>query len=167
MSIKVNVSDQEAKSGSWDPLPSGRFWCVITDAEKVESKSQANPGKPMLNFTLTVQDGKYAEKDMQQNACLWSGALYTIVNILKALGEYDNCFANGELTIPDSPSFYVGRDIDVIRGVNKKRKEENPDDDASMWVDIRRFAPHDANAANGASNPAKPSGASKTASLLP
>ena len=165
MSVKVNISEKEAKAGDWDPLPSGRFWCVITNAEKTESKSEKNPGKPMLNFTFTVQDGKYANKEMQQNACLWDGAAYTIVNILKAIGEYENCFDGKVLTIPDSPSFYIGRDVDVIRGVNKKRKEENPDDDASMWVDIRRFAPHDAKAATGASSTAKSGG--KASSLLP
>jgi hypothetical protein len=161
MSVKVNVSDREDTAGDYQPLPSGKFHCVITDVDKRESQSEANPGKPMLYFTMTVQDGPYAEKTMGVNACLWTGALYTIVNLLKAIGVYDDCKdKNGDLDIPDAPEFYLGRDIEVRRGVNKKTKEKNPEDDPSSWIEVRGFAKYEREGASG-------SAPSKSSNLLP
>jgi hypothetical protein len=152
MSIKVNVSDQENKSGEYKPLPAGNFHCVITDVDPRESQSEANPGKPMLYFTMVIQDGPYAEKDMGVNACCWDGALYTIIGILKAIGEYDNCKQGGGLNIPDAPEFYLGRDLMVRRGVNQKKKKENPDDNPEMWIEVRGFAKYEGAASKSSSN---------------
>src|ERR1700744_2866008 len=103
MGIKVNtVSEQEAKSGDGTGyLPSGTYHAVITDVELAESQSDANPGKPLLKFTAAVQDGEYADRDLKWTACCWSGALYTIINLLKALGEFENCGGEKNLDIPD------------------------------------------------------------------
>src|ERR1700760_4045683 len=141
MAIKVNVSDQEDKSGGdYVPLPSGTYNCVITEVEPKSSQSDNNYGKPMLYFYLTVQDGKFAERVMGVNACCWDGALYTIINILKAIGEYENCKGPSGLEIPDEPEFYLGRPIKARRGINPKKKKENPEDDPSSWIEIRGFS---------------------------
>jgi hypothetical protein len=142
MAIKVNVSDKESKSGEWVPLPSGRYHVVITDVEQAPSQSANNFGKPLFKFRATVQDGQYADKVMTWTACLWNGALYTIIGVLKAIGEYENCMKGGTLSIPDAPEFYITRHLIARRGVNKKAKEENPEDDPINWVEVRGFEPY-------------------------
>jgi hypothetical protein len=154
MSIKVNVSDQESHAGEYEILPSGNYHAVITEVEQKESKSEKNTGKPMLYFTLNIQEGKYAEKTMGVNACCWDGALYTIINMLKALGEYENCGGQRDLDIPTTPEFYIGRDIMVRRGLNRKslekaRKEEGPDVDPKEYIEVRGFSAYDKDSKEG------------------
>jgi hypothetical protein len=144
MSIKVNVSDQEDKSGGdYVVLPAGRYNCVITEVEPKDSQSDNNYGKPMLYFYFTVQDGKFADRVIGCNACCWDGALYTIIGILKAIGEYENCKGTNGLDIPDAPEFYLGRPITVRRGINQKKKKENPNDDPDTWIEVRGFSAPD------------------------
>jgi hypothetical protein len=119
----------------------------------------------MLYFTFTVQEGPYADRNTWANACLWSGALYTIINLLKAIGEYDNLIDGKELTIPELPEFYIGKELIVRRGVNQKSKEKNPDDDPENWIEVRGFASAK-NAAVGSSSSAA-SGPKSSNSLLP
>jgi hypothetical protein len=166
MAIKVNtISDKEASSGEYVPLPAGSYHCVITDVESAESQSEANPGKPLLKFTATVQDGPFADKTVKWTACCWSGALYTIVNVLKSLGEYENCSKGGGLDIPDAPEFYITRHIMVRRGVNPKAKKENPEDDPSSWIEVRGFSEYKEGQTSAS---AKPTATGKTsASVLP
>jgi hypothetical protein len=168
MAIKVNVSDQEDKSGGdYVPLPSGNFHCVITDVEPKSSASQDNFGKPMLYFRFTNQDGPYADRVQGTNACLWSPALYTIIGILKAIGEYENCKKDGELEIPDEPEFYLGRSIGVRRGLNKKAKERNPEDDPSSWIEVKGFSAWSADGEAAGSSSTGVGGRTTSNSLLP
>ena len=165
MSIKVNtVSEREASSGDGSGyLPSGSYHVVITEVEAADSQSEANPGKPLLKFTAAVQDGQYADREMKWTACCWSGALYTIINLLKALGLYEESFKGGELNIPDAPEMYIGRHVMARRGVNKKAKAENPEDDPMSWIEVRGFAPYREGQQSG--TPA--AGPKKTSSILP
>jgi hypothetical protein len=168
MPIKVNVSDQEDKSGGdYVPLPSGNYHCVITDVEPKTSQSQDNFGKDMLYFRFTNQDGIYADRVQGTNACLWSPALYTIIGILKAIGEYENCKENGELTIPTEPEFYLGRSIGVRRGLNKKAKEKNPEDEPSTWIEVKGFSSWSPDREAAGSSNAGVGGRATANSLLP
>jgi len=164
MGIKVNVSEQESQAGdrNFDPLPIGKFHGVVTAVELIESKSEANYGQPMLSFEFTIQDTpgtwqKHANRKDWVNACLWEGALYTIVGILKALpsatgdpkkNAYDDHVtldAAGnvvDLDIPTEPEFYEGRDIFFNRGKNKKQVEKFPDM-PERHVEIRGFSRFD------------------------
>jgi len=164
MTVRVNVSDQEDKSGGdYQPIPSGMYNAVITDVESKASASDNNFGKPMLYFRFTIQDGIYAERVIGANACLWDGALYTIVGLLKAIGEYDNCKKGGGLDIPEEPEFYLGRAIKVRRGVNQKKKKENPEDDPATWIEVKGFSKAQDAVGAGASSGSGRSGGS----LLP
>jgi hypothetical protein len=166
MAIKVNtISDKESKSGDGTGyLPSGTYHAVITEVEAAESQSEANPGKPLLKFTAAVQDGKYADRELKWTACCWSGALYTIVNLLKAFGEYEAAASGGGLSIPDAPEFYIGRHVMVRRGLNKNAKKENPEDDPMTWIEVRGFSPYREGQVSG--EPAAGAGLKKT-SILP
>jgi hypothetical protein len=144
MSIKVNMSDQEAKSGEGGfGLPSGLYDCIITEVEGAQSQSDANPGKPLLKFTADVQSGEHADSQIKWTACCWPGALYTIVGLLKALDMYEDANSGVDgLDIPDAPEAYIGKRLMVRRGVNKKSKAKNPEDDPASWIEVRGFAPY-------------------------
>src|SRR5260370_27495528 len=116
MAIKVNtVSGREASSGDGTGyLPSGSYHTIITEVEFAESQSEANPGKPLLKFIATVQDGPYADRELKWTACCWEGALYTIINLLKALGMYEDANKGKGLDIPDAPQMYIGRHLMVL-----------------------------------------------------
>jgi hypothetical protein len=164
MAIKVNtVSEQEASSGDGTGyLPSGSYHCVITEVESAESQSENNPGKPLLKFVATVQDGPFADRDLKWTACCWPGALYTIINLLKALDMYEDFDKTKE--IPDEAEMYLGKHVMVRRGLNKKSKEKNPEDDPMSWIEVRGFAPYQEGQASGTPAP----GAKKAkASVLP
>jgi hypothetical protein len=165
--ITVNVSEQEASSGerNFDPLPAGKYHMAITGVEVEESGSEDNYGKPMLAFEFTIQDTpgpwqKYANRKDWSRACLWDGALYTIVGILKALPSQegkknayeDNMKPTGrvdehgkpiyELDIPTEPEYYEGQELFTRRGKNKRQVEKFPDM-PERWIEIRGFGVYD------------------------
>jgi hypothetical protein len=84
--LYLDISEQEASSEGQKPVPAGRYHVAVTDVELKESKSEANPGKPMYGIELTIQSGQYEGRKIFDNACLWAGASYTIVQITKAMG---------------------------------------------------------------------------------
>jgi hypothetical protein len=124
VAFKVNMSENEAKSEAREALPSGRYHFKFTDMSVEYTKETAkNPNKPYFNFELTVQDSpgpwlKFAGRKDWCNAMLFEPALYTISQILKALGYP---VSQGELEIPDDPSFYLTKDIIGIRAPDRKQ----------------------------------------------
>ena len=57
--LKVNFSDAEVSSEarSFEALPTGEYYCRITDNVIKESQSEKNRGKPYWALEFTVQDG--------------------------------------------------------------------------------------------------------------
>jgi len=92
--LYLDISEQEASSEGRKPVPAGKYHVAITDVELKESKSENNKGKPMYGIELTVQSGDYEGRKIFDNACLWAGASYTIVQIVKAMGH--DVPANGQ-----------------------------------------------------------------------
>jgi hypothetical protein len=122
--IRVNFSNEEAEAGSFEELPVGKYKVRIDECEMRESKSEKNPGKPMYNFTFIVLDeGPYEGRKAFTNATLWSGALYTISAILKALGEDINA---GDYEIPDV-DFFLDKELVIKIARGKDSKEKNDD----------------------------------------
>jgi hypothetical protein len=98
MGIKVVATSQEASSAPRDPLPAGKYLVSVTDGNLKASKSQKNSGKPYYALELTVNDGKYDGRKLWTNVMCFEGALYSIVQMLKALGvEFD---ASGNFQVP-------------------------------------------------------------------
>src|SRR5687767_5791406 len=129
--IRINMTTEEAssapKTGGGDPIPTGKYLVAVTDCTELECGLQSkNPGKPYYNFELTVQGGEYAEKSMYTNAMLFSGALYTISQMLKAQGV--EVRENGwfqvegyeECVVPE-PGWWLGRQM-VVYGKQEKGK---------------------------------------------
>jgi hypothetical protein len=121
-------------------------------------------------LTVTDQDGKvrqnvpstqYTNRKIFVNCCLWEGALYSIVMILKAMGKYDDCIdSDGDLDVPTAEEFYLGTKMWVRQAINRKSQKDNPDN-PDYWVQAMGFAPY---ATSDASSSASSSG---EGSLLP
>lgn len=123
MGIVVNVSAKEQAAGTFEPIPAGWYTCTISDGELVESKSTKNKGKPMYELQFTVNEGQHEGRKVRTFACLWSGALYTIVNLMKALG-YE--VEEGDLEVPEIDEL-LGRDVLVKVAKTPKRTVTAPD----------------------------------------
>lgn len=138
MAISINVSENAAKPPRQrGDIPQGWYVLRFVDVELQESKSEKNPGKPMYNFELEITDdernpqnadgaSEFAGRPEWIRACLWTGAEFTIVAIMRALGHE---IKPGALQIPDitDPNCplggidaFVGKDIMARWGVKKK-----------------------------------------------
>ena len=87
--LRVDFSDKELASEARDftPMPSGKYNVAVTEVEvKACGPESKNPGKPYWALTLTVQDGKYDGRKLWANVMLFSPAMYSYVQIAKALG---------------------------------------------------------------------------------
>jgi hypothetical protein len=174
MSIKVAMSDQEQKSGDREPLPGGNYHCAITQVELSSPAQGENMGRPMLVFSFTVQESnltkvanakpnQFAGRVMMTNACVWEGAMYTIVGIYKAIGEYANFVDDaGNLDVQTEEEFYLGRQLMVRRALDKKQKEQWPDME-ERWIQVRGFSKIPDLAVSGSSSGSSPA----DAGLLP
>jgi hypothetical protein len=105
MGIKVNMTDKEAASQAFEPLPTGWYNVVITDGEVKESKSPKNFGKPFYSLELTVTDGKYEGRKVFDNVMCFEGALYSITQLCSAVGISVEA---GEFEIPELYEFLEG-----------------------------------------------------------
>lgn len=135
MALSINVSKKAAESRSFEDLPQGWYHVIIGEVELRFSSSEKNPGKPMYGFEFEVTDDprnpsnedgspKFAGRRLWTNACLWEGAEFTIVNILRALGHE---VTPGDLRIPDvtedsERDELVGQYLMVRNGVSKKER---------------------------------------------
>jgi hypothetical protein len=156
MGIRVNLTDQEAKSTDREPLPKGKFHLKITDMQIqfVANPESANNGKPYLNFEFTVQDGQYAGRKDWTNAMAFDGALYTISQILKALGR--DLKPNEKFEIPDEPEFYIGKDLWGRRDYQKdKQKRIVKDDAGEPRIQLQGFSKYEGGVSQAADVKAK------------
>jgi hypothetical protein len=87
--LTIDFSSQEAASEAriWETLPTGAYHVKVTDVAIKQATSEKNRGKPYYALTLTVQDGKYIGKKLWSNVMLWSGAGYTLAQIMKAMNR--------------------------------------------------------------------------------
>jgi hypothetical protein len=152
--FRVNFSGEEAGATGQSSklLPRGDYHVKVTDGsiEQVKSNEKGNQGKPFYNFELTVQEGEHAGRRLFDRAMLFNGALYTISQIMKAMGLQVH---EGEMEVP-SLAEIIGRDF--IVGVRVKK--ETDEYDASNT--IRSYMAYNAQTA------AKAEGAKKNA-LMP
>lgn len=132
--IRINLSDKEATSESRDiaPLPNGKYLMAVTEITEEEcGPNSKNPGKPYYNLELTVQDGEYEDRKVFTNAMLFEGALYTIVQILKALDvpfqgtsfQVDGYDSN---VVPDAEWFMGQQMVVSVFMVKGKLKQGEP-----------------------------------------
>jgi hypothetical protein len=124
------MTAKEAASESRDVelLPVGKYLTAISDVDTREVTNppkpgkQDNRGKPYYAVEFTIQGTDYAGRKAWTNAMIFEGALYTIVNILKALdipftGTDDNPVfqvPGYEPNVVPEPGWFLGKQI-VVR----------------------------------------------------
>lgn len=132
MGIKVNMTTKEGSSAALDPLPAGKYLVAVTDGSLKQSSSAKNPGKPFYNLELTVQEGTYEGRKIFTNVMCFEGALYSIAQMLKALGvEVTVVGDNASFQVPDHEEneipeldFFMGQIFVVKLSVEKERTVE-------------------------------------------
>lgn len=154
--LRVNFSEEEASSEArdFDPLPGGKYLCKITDYEVRYSTSEKNNGKPYWAITLTVQDGKYEGRKVWSNVMLFNGALYSLAQLLKAIGRED-ALKSGKIPNGDE---LLGKDVVINLAKQRDTYKEQQYDDGEKYFknEVKGFKSADSLA-----------GASGEGSLLP
>lgn len=118
--LRVNFTDKEAESKALDPIPRGEYHVKITDIELATcGPNSKNAGKPYWKVQYTVQEGTFEGRKVWTNVMLFTGALYSLAQMMKALG-FD--IQSGEFTLPD-PDTLIGQDL-VIRVIVKPATDE-------------------------------------------
>jgi hypothetical protein len=110
------ILDEAVANGSSDfkPLPAAWYDVEIDEVEEKESTSTKNPGKPMYKYKLKVVGGDHDGRILFVTACLWQEAIYTQVDIQKALGIEPEDLGNGKkkFVIADEDDL-VGKELKV------------------------------------------------------
>lgn len=117
MGIKVVMSEQEAKSEILEPIPSGYYKMTISDVELRESQSAKNKGKPYYAIEHTVAEGEYEGRKVFSNVMLFAGALYSLNQLLGALGINTSA---GEVEVPE-PEELLGQEVIAKVKITPKR----------------------------------------------
>lgn len=84
--LSVNFTDAEAAAESFTLLQPGRYQVVISKIEIGRSTSVKNPGKPFYKVVYTITDGPAKGRKLFDNIMLFEGALYSLSQLLKAIG---------------------------------------------------------------------------------
>lgn len=78
--LTINFAEIES---SFEPLPEGRYECIVDHVEVRESKSSDNP---YLNWELIVQDEEYEDRRLWMITSLSEKALFRLKDVFLALG---------------------------------------------------------------------------------
>jgi hypothetical protein len=165
MAFTVNMTDQEAKSADREPLPVGKYHFKITDMDVQYTKDTAkNPNMPYFAFEFTVQDTpgpwqKFAGRKDWTNAMLFDGALYTISQILKALG-YPVPEGGGSFDIPDARESYIGKDIMGRRAPDRKQMVDDGTGKMVPRIQLAGFSKYKGEQTAQGDSPNTPAGSS-------
>lgn len=122
MAREAIIIDESVAEGTttFKPLPAGWYTVEIEDVEEREAKSQKNLGKPMYNYKLKVIEGDHEGRKLFVTACLWAEAIFTQVDIQKALGIAPAEAENGKVR------FEIADEDDLIGKELKVRVKVKP-----------------------------------------
>lgn len=135
--LKVNFTDQEAGSTVREIPPSGEYLVAITDGEIKEVKpGRKNTGKPFWQLKLVIQDGAYAGTTLICSVMLFDGALYSLAQLMKAIGRDMNA---GDFVVPPLDDL-IGLNVNV-KGFKQPAKSLPDGTDLSERFEIKGFKP--------------------------
>jgi hypothetical protein len=122
--LRVNFSDKEAKAEGQgaDLMPRGNYHVICTDGSWEQcGPASKNPGKPYWKIECTVQEGPYAGRHVFTNVMLFEGALYTLSQLMKAMGLDTSV---GDVEVPDLEQV-IGTHF--VCGISVKKETEEYD----------------------------------------
>jgi len=154
------ILDEAVANGSdFTPLPAAWYDVEIDEVEEKESTSAKNPGKPMYKYKLKVVGGDHDGRILFVTACLWNEAIFTQVDIQKALGIEPEDLGNGKkkFVIADEDDL-VGKELKVR--VVLKDKYVKPGEEAELDEDGNPVKDNEVKSfkARGATSPAAAKG---------
>jgi hypothetical protein len=136
--LRVNFTDKEASSKALDPIPRGEYHVKLTDIEvKRCGPESKNPGKPYWACEFTVQEGPYAERKVWSNVMLFNGALYSLSQMMKALGHNID---SGEFRVPASNTL-IGKDFILKVTVKPETDQYSARNDVKGYKEYTGKAP--------------------------
>lgn len=140
--LRVNFSDKEASSEarSAELLPRGDYHVALTDVEYREVREGKNEGKPYWNLEFTIQSGPHENRKVWTNCMLFSPALYTFAQLMKATG-YD--VDEGEFEVPD-PDELIGREMVAVVTVKPKSKNKETGEEYDARNEVKGIKAYDA-----------------------
>lgn len=140
-SLRVNFSDREASSEarSFEPMPTGKYHAAITEWEMKASTSEKHNGKPYWALTLVVQSGPYEDRKLWANVMLFEGALYSLSQLMKAIGRED-VLKSGEIPHGDE---LIGEELIavVVKKRDKYKEEKEEDGEKYFKNEVTGFKP--------------------------
>jgi hypothetical protein len=118
--LYINFTDKEATSAALDPVPAGKYHVAVTDISLKESQSEKNKGKPFWAMEYTVQGGQYENRKIWSNVMLFSPALFSLSQMMKAVGLE---VSEGQMKVP-AAKWWLGKEF-VVRVVITPPREVN------------------------------------------
>lgn len=106
--LSFNLSEEDVKGKSFEPVAEGWYDVVIDNVEEQASKSEKHSGKPMYVVYFKAVNEEF-NGTQRTYACLWEGALFTIINIMKSTGFKVEV---GKLEIPEADEF-IGKELQI------------------------------------------------------
>jgi hypothetical protein len=140
------IIDESVAAGStqFKALPAGWYHVEIEEVEERESKSAKNAGKPMYNYKMKVVGGDHDGRKFFVTACLWKEAIFTQVDIQKALGiplaEAEDGKVRFEIAEEDD---LIGKELKVRLKV--KDKYVKPGEEAELDEEGKPLKDNEAN----------------------
>ena len=122
MAREAIIIDEATAEGSstFAPLPAAWYDVVIEEVEAVEVQNGKNAGKEMFKYKFKVEGGDHDGRILFSNSCLWQGALFTQVDIQKAVGIAQPEAKNGKV------AFQIAEEDDLIGKELKVRVIQKP-----------------------------------------
>ena len=153
LSVSFSTEEASSEARSFELLPTGKYHIKVTDVETKFSTSVKNNGKPYYALTLTVQSGKFENRKLWPNVMLFPGALYTLAQIMKAMGREPG--NNVKVPTPDELLSYdfivtVQRVVDQYR-IDKGEWSPSSGEPKPMKNEVRGFSPFKHEGSVGAS----------------
>lgn len=146
--LKVNFTTEEATSKVREVPPSGEYLVNITDGKlKAVKPGKPNVGKPFWQLTLVIQDGAYAGTSLLSSVMLFDGALYTLAQLMRALGYDPNA---GDFVVPPLEEL-LGRSV-LVKGFKQPAKTADDGQELSERFEVKGFKKANANGSSKSSN---------------
>lgn len=163
--LHVNFSDEElaSEARTFEVVPTGSYYTRITNIDLRASTSEKNNGKPYWNVELTIQDGAFEGRKLWANVMLFDGALYSLVQLMKATG-HEASLKTGK--VPTADELISAEVITVVQKVRDKYKEQQAGDGEALFKsEVKGFKKYDGTSPSAKG--AQPVAAGGKQSLLP
>lgn len=135
--LKVNFTEEEASSKAREVPPSGEYHVALTDGSlEVVKPGRKNTGKQYWKCTFVIQEDKYKGVTIFSTVMLFDGALYSLSQLMSALGYNVN---SGEFQVPHIDELF-GKEL-IVRGIKRPAFIGEDGKEISERFEIKSYKP--------------------------